>query len=70
MTAGDDTVLWWIMLVTGCAAAVLSLIAAALGRRNDADATAPQRFRLNMASYALLSVSILSFVARGFLLPQ
>lgn len=66
----SDATLWWIMVATGCAAAAMSLFAAALGRRSNAEATAMQRFRLSIASYALFSVSVLIFVARGLLLPQ
>ena len=66
----SDATLWWIMVATGCAAAASSLFAAALGRRSNAEATAVQRFRLTIASYVLLSVSVLTFVTRGLLLPQ
>ena len=70
MQIAGDGVLWWIMVVTGCAAAALSLWSSALRRRRAGEAAAVQSHRLDMASYALLSVSVLSFVARGLILPQ
>lgn len=66
----SDATMWWIMVATGFAAAALGLFAAALGRRSNAEATATQRFRLTIASYVLLSLSVLTFATRGLLLPQ
>ncbi len=65
-----DASLWWVMVLTGCAAAALGLVATALGQRRDAEATSTRRYQLTIASYVLLSVSILTFAARGLLLPQ
>ena len=66
----SDASLWWVMVLTGCAAAALGLFATALGGRRHAEATATRRYQLTIASYVLLSVSILTFVTRGLLLPQ
>ena len=67
---GDETILWWLMVTSGCAAAGLSLYTSALGLRREASEESQKRYRLNMVSYVLLSVSIMSFVVRGLMLPQ
>jgi len=63
----DDTFLWWLMVLTGCAAAGLSLYAAASARHGASDT---RRYQLNIASYVMLSISILTFVARGLMSVQ
>ena len=68
--AGDDTYLWWLMVVTGIAAAALSLCATLLDRRPAATPTSEQRFKLHIASYVLMSVSILTFIFRELILPS
>lgn len=71
MQAGEsETFLWWLMIVTGCAAAGLSLYTTRLARAPEDAALAKWRYRLNITSYVLMSASILCFVARGLMLPQ
>jgi len=66
---GDmDGALWWLMVATGVAAAALSIAAGWFDRRGGSRPTSRQRFLMHMASYALLSVSILVFAARGLLM--
>jgi hypothetical protein len=60
-----DDVLWWAMVVTGVGAAAFSLYG-----MSEAGRSGRARFRLDMASYVLLSASILCFVARGLIGPS
>lgn len=60
-----DNALWWLMVGTGVAAAALSIAASWFDRRGGTRPTRRERFLMHMASYVLLSVSILVFAARG-----
>lgn len=60
-----ETALWWTMLSTGMAAAAISITTNVLDRRKENWLTRHQRFWLHIASYGLLSVSILAFILRG-----
>lgn len=62
-----DQYLWWITLITGCSAAVLSLWVTSLDRRQVDWPTRAQRFKMHIAAYVILSISVLAFVARGLL---
>ena len=64
-----ETTLWWVMLTTAIIAALLSIAATVLDRRQAAWPTRRQRFLMHMACYGFLTVSVLAFVARGLLLP-
>ena len=61
--------LWWLTLVTEIAAAALSIYATILDRRRKFRPTQRPRFALHIASYVLLSVSVLGFIIRGLILP-
>jgi hypothetical protein len=63
----DDAVLWWAMVGTAAAAAGLSITASFLDRRKEAGPGRNARFWLHMASYILMSISILIFALRGIL---
>ncbi len=65
-----DTVLWWVMLAAGVSAAALSIVTTMLDRRKGDERTRRRRLHMHIASYCLLSVSILAFVLRGLLAPQ
>ena len=65
-----DTALWWVMVTTAAVAAVLSITATALDRRQSAWPTRRQRFFMHMACYGFLTVSILVFVVRGLLVTE
>ena len=64
-----DNFLWWFTLVTGVGAAALAICATVLDRRRDSRPTRSQRFALHIASYVLLSVSVLGFIIRGLIQP-
>lgn len=61
--------LWWIMVSTGAAAALLSVAASALDRRTLPWPPRRGRFAMHVTSYALMSASMLAFAVRGFLAP-
>jgi hypothetical protein len=63
-----DNTLWWIMLATGVGAALVSVGAGVLDRQ-ALPPTPRARVLIHLISYGLVTVSILSFVARGFLSP-
>jgi hypothetical protein len=65
----DAGALWWIMLTTGLAAALVSVTASALDRRRVPWPTPRGRFALHMASYALMSASMIAFAIRGLFAP-
>ena len=70
MSGGEwEDLLWWVMLLSGVAAASLSLGTNALDRRKAAWPTPRQRFLLHIVSYGFVSVSVLAFVMRGLLSP-
>jgi hypothetical protein len=64
--ANWDDQLWWVMLSTGIAAALVSLGTGYIGRR----LTDRQRFLLHMLSYLLLTISIVAFILRGLTSPR
>jgi hypothetical protein len=64
-----ETPLWWMMVITGVTAALLSIATNCLDRRKSAWPTTKQRFLMHLASYGFLTVSILAFVLRGLLAP-
>jgi hypothetical protein len=64
-----ESTLWWAMLSTGIAAAGISIAANALDRRKNNRPSEQQRFWLHIASYGLLSISILAFALRGLSTP-
>ena len=66
---GTDNFLWWLTLVTGVGAAILNICATILDRKQKSRPASNRGFVLHIASYVLLSVSILGFVIRGLILP-
>jgi hypothetical protein len=64
-----DNFLWWFTLVTGVGAAALSICATVLDRWLKARSKPGRGFALHIASYVLLSVSILGFIFRGLIVP-
>ena len=64
-----DNFLWWFTLVTGIGAAALSICTTILDRRPKSRSTPSRRLALDIATYILLSVSILGFIVRGLVLP-
>jgi hypothetical protein len=64
-----EAALWWVMLTTAGMAATLSIGATILDRRKPYWPTHEQRFRMHVASYCFLTISILAFVMRGLLMP-
>jgi hypothetical protein len=64
-----ETTLWWVMLTAGAMAAMLSIAATILDRRKPYWLTRQQRFRMHIASYCFLTISVLAFVMRGLLTP-
>ena len=69
MSAQWEAVLWWTMLSTGVAAALISIATNLLDRFKREWPFKHQRFWLHVASYGLLSVSVLTFVLRGLINP-
>jgi uncharacterized membrane protein len=65
-----DHALWLLGLVSGVLAAAIGIIASYLDRKASIWPTAQQRFYLHMASYVILSLSIVSFIIRGLLIPS
>jgi hypothetical protein len=68
--ANWDDQLWWVMLSTGIAAALVSLGTGYIGRRLTSWVTDRQRFLLHMLSYLLLTISIVAFILRGLTSPR
>ena len=64
-----EAALWWVMLTAAGVAAMLSIAATILDRRKPHWPTHEQRFRMHVASYCFLTISILAFVMRGLLTP-
>ena len=64
-----DNFLWWFTLMTGVGAAAVSIFATILDRRPTRRTAPGQWFSLHIASYVLLSASILGFIVRGLILP-
>jgi hypothetical protein len=62
-----EEVLWWSMIGTAIAAAGISLAAMVLDRRAAPMPGRKARFWLHIASYILMSISILIFALRGIL---
>lgn len=69
ISAEWESVLWWTMLATGVAAALISIATNALDRLKQEWSAKHQRFWLHVVSYGLLSVSVLAFVLRGLINP-
>ncbi len=67
---GLDHQLWWVMLGAGIAAVAVSLGTSYSGFKQAGSMTERRRFLLHMLSYILLTVSVLAFVARGFISAQ
>jgi len=65
-----DNQLWWVMLGAGMAAVAVSVATSYSGFKQAGLMTERRRFLLHMLSYILLTVSVLAFVARGFILAQ
>jgi hypothetical protein len=65
-----DHYLWWVTVLTGSVAAALSLFATVIDHKQVEWPTRIQRFRMHIASYVFLTVSILGFVLRGLLGPS
>jgi hypothetical protein len=63
-----DNFLWWFTLIAGLGAAGMSVGTSVLNR-SKMRPTPTQAFALHIASYVLLSLSILGFVVRGLVLP-
>jgi hypothetical protein len=66
---GTPDMLWWSMLSTGVAAALLGIVASVLDREGALWPGRRGRFAMHVASYALMSTSILLFAMRGLLTP-
>jgi hypothetical protein len=64
-----EHLLWWTMVCTGVVAAILSIATNILDRLQKVWLTKQQRFFLHIASYSILTISILTFVLRGLLTP-
>jgi hypothetical protein len=70
LNAGEwESALWWVMLASGLTAAALSIATTALDRGKAAWPTHRQRFQMHLASYGLLTISIVAFILRGLLQP-
>jgi hypothetical protein len=69
MTLSDD-ILWWVMVGAAIAAAALSVAMSVLDRRVSPTPGRRARFLIHMASYALMTGSMLIFVLRGLLAPE
>jgi hypothetical protein len=65
----DDNVLWWAMVGTALAAAVVSVVATVLDRRAIDESNRKLRFSLHMTGYIMMSISVLFFVFRGLFSP-
>ncbi|MGB6538109.1 MAG: hypothetical protein WBF58_19335 [Xanthobacteraceae bacterium] len=61
--------LWWAMLTTGVAAAIISIVTGAFDRRRVDWPNARQRQLLHIVSYGFMTLSILAFVLRGLIAP-
>jgi hypothetical protein len=57
------------MLTSAAIGAMLSITATMLDRRKSDWPTPQQRFRMHIASYCFLTVSVLAFVMRGLSTP-
>jgi hypothetical protein len=64
-----EAALWWVMLTSAVIGAMLSITATMLDWRKSDWPARQQRFRMHIASYCFLTVSILAFVMRGLLTP-
>lgn len=62
-----DHQLWWIMVVTGAAAAVVSVGDSYMSYRGLVTMTSRQRLLLQVVSYLLLTMSIVAFISRGLI---
>ncbi len=66
----SDDILWWLMVSAAVAAATLSVAVSVLDRRARPTPGRRARFLIHMASYALMTGSMLIFVLRGLLAPE
>jgi hypothetical protein len=64
-----EAALWWVMLTSAVIGAMLSITATMLDWRKSDWPRRQQRFRMHIASYCFLTVSVLAFVMRGLLTP-
>jgi hypothetical protein len=60
-----ENVLWWSMLTTAIGGGVLSMVAYYFPRENPARRKTGER--MYIASYVLMSISMVLFAVRGFL---
>jgi hypothetical protein len=58
------------MLTAAVSAAALSIVTAMLDRRKADERTRRRSLRMHLASYGLLTISILAFILRGLLAPK
>jgi hypothetical protein len=65
-----DNRLWWVMLVAGMAAALVSIGTGYVGRRQMVRITERQRLLLHLLSYVLLTLSMMAFILRGLSAPR
>ncbi len=64
-----DLELWWITVIAAIAAAILSGSTTIIARRGANWVTPRRRVVLDLVSYAIMTVSVLAFIARGLLAP-
>lgn len=62
-----DLELWWITLVAAVTAGIVSVTTSLLAKRRASWLTPRRRVMLELVSYAIMSVSVLTFVARGLM---
>lgn len=67
--AGNASWLWWAMVTTGVAGAVISIVTGVFDRRRAAWPSARRRLVLHILSYGFMTLSILAFVLRGLIAP-
>jgi hypothetical protein len=65
LTAPLQHLLWWCMVFTAVAAAMLSIATMILDHRNASWPDRATRFKMHIVSYMLTTVSILIFVVQG-----
>jgi hypothetical protein len=68
-SSGNSNWLWWAMLMTGVAGAVISIVTGVFDRRGVEWPNARQRLLLHIVSYGFMTLSILAFVLRGLIAP-
>lgn len=68
-SSSNSNWLWWFMLMTGVAGAVIGIAAAVFDRRRAEWPNARQRLLLHIVGYGFMTLSILAFVLRGLMAP-